>query len=374
MLFGPRLRWDLTMNCNLACRHCQVGDKISHRGNHPSLEEVLAVLDRLGPKVISQVGLLGGEPLSYPHIHLVLEMLMDKTLPVTISTNGLLIDERLIDLTRESVGWSIMVSIDGPDRETHEMIRGAGTFEPTMEKIRLLVKRLQGKGPTVGMACTLNALTIKRMGDMLRLARELEVNILQFGIIKNHGNAARCYDRLGVNQTILVSALLDWFKAGPPNPKGNGLTIIIDFWDNLIIDLVDHYLGISLPPTFSGCTAASATAALDCQGRLWPCPSLSYTSNPKILDYFAFGENSLARKSFEEIWQSTGFKKLRELNARRLHAQMAIPCSTCRHSSLCAPCPLPYILDESLDQVHCTDKINMIAESPKHLFKYQGYS
>jgi len=369
MLFGPRLRWDLTMNCNLACRHCQVGDKISHQGNHPPLEEVLAVLDRLGPEIISQVGLLGGEPLSYPQIHLVLEILMDKTLPVTISTNGLLIDDRLIDLTRESFGWSIMVSVDGPDRETHEMIRGAGTFEPTMEKIRLLVTRLKGQGPAVGMSCTLNAHTIRRMGDVLRLARELEVNILQFGIIKNNGNAARCYDRLGVDQTTLASALLDWFKAGPPASNGNGLAVIIDFWDNLLKDLVDHYLGSSLPPTFSGCTAAGATAALDYQGRLWPCPSLAYTSNPKILEYFAFGDNSLARNSFEEIWQGTGFKRLRELNARRLHAQMAAPCSTCRHSPFCAPCPLPYILGESLDQPHCAEKLNMMAESSMSLFQ-----
>jgi radical SAM protein with 4Fe4S-binding SPASM domain len=362
MLFGTQIRWDLTLNCNLACRHCQVGDRLSHNGNHPPLRDVLRIIKALNPSKVSHVGLLGGEPLTYPYIYLVIEHLMEQGLPITISTNGLLIDNRLIDILRESFNWSVIVSLDGPDRATHEIIRGRGTFEPTVEKIRLITKSLGGRGVEIGLACTLTAVNIKRMKDMLLFARELNVDSLQLAPITDSGNARRHFNLLAVKDQDLIDATLDLLHTTALDDVERP-QLILDFMNNPMKELLRKQLGIHFSPSVSGCTGATSSAAIDSHGRLWPCPTLSYTADNKILQYFGFDDNSLLTNDFAEIWQSAGFRKLRELNSRKLHISRAVPCRDCCYNSLCTPCPLPYIHGRSLDQSTCQNLFRALAET-----------
>ncbi|MBM4329516.1 MAG: radical SAM protein [Deltaproteobacteria bacterium] len=353
MLIGASLRWELTMHCNLACRHCQVGQHINHRHEHPSLDLVMGVIEALDRKLVSQIGLLGGEPLSYPHIDQVIERLVDTCIPVTISTNGLLVDRPLADLLRESYRWSVMVSLEGPDKETHELIRGKGTFKRTVENTRRLVDWLADTDVEVGVSFTLNRFTIPRMGKMLQLARELGVSVLQFQDVKEAGNAACDFHELKIDQGALIEALVGYFQEVDGQGQGRRPQVIFDFLDNPLREVLNERAGAELPLTVSGCAAAGSSAAVDCDGRFWPCPSLSREKHPKIVEYFDFEKNSLLENDFTDIWNSEGFRKLRDLNSRRLHARRADPCRDCRHNQLCSPCPLPFLVGESLDQPRC---------------------
>lgn len=362
MLSRPAVRWDLTTNCSLACRHCQAADWVNHRGEHPPIGLVLSVIDKLDANVVSQIGLLGGEPLSFPQISLVLERLLNTGIPVTISTNGLLLGRSLLDLLRQSMGWSIMVSLDGPDRDTHEFIRGAGTFEPALSSIRTLVRSRTRHDNLVGIACTLNTLTISRMLDVRRLARSLDVDILQFGVVKPVGAAAKCYDRLGVSPRILAEGITDYFH-GIGGLCPDGLEVLIDFLSNPIRDMLLFRLGIETQPVFTGCTGATSSGAIDPHGRLWPCPALAYTVDAKVLDYFCFGDNSLARNTFREIWDGTGFQRLREMKSLRLHIKPGNACHTCPNNPLCMPCPLLFLHGRSPDHSNCAYYLDRAARS-----------
>lgn len=374
MLFGPRVRWDLTLNCNLACQHCQIGDRLDHQGNHPPLELVLAVINRLNRDTISQIGLLGGEPLSHPDIPTILESLRSIGVPVTISTNGLLLNQRLVDIMLDTLGWSVMVSIDGPDSETHEMIRGKGTFEPALAEVRRLTRLPSGQRPIVGIACTLNAITISRMAEVYDLARRLEVDLLQFGRVSPSGNAIRNFDKLGIDEDILIDGIASYIQEIGPPDRDSVPRVIIDFLDNSMKRLLAKRLGIIMGAAYTGCTAASDTAFVDSQGRLWPCMTLAYTNKRKLLEYFDFQDNSLIQRSFEEIWQSSGFNKLRALNSQRLHTTLADPCRDCQDSGLCVPCPLPYVLGNSLDQSHCAQRLQIRMRKAKTLKQIRYFS
>jgi radical SAM protein with 4Fe4S-binding SPASM domain len=351
------------MNCNLSCKHCQVGDRLKHDNTHPSLDNVLDIIDKLTPDIASHIGFLGGEPLTYPYIHKVLERLLDAGLAVTISTNGLLIGKQLIEILRESSNWSIVISLDGPDRYSHEMIRGHGTFERTVNNIRFLTDSLDGADIKIGIACTLNSYNIRQMNAMYDLAVELGVNALQFARVAKKGNAAYHYDWLVVDEETLMNVTIDYFQQKGVNKNKDGPLVIFDFLSNLQKDLLNSRLGLELPVSVTGCSAAASSAAIDTEGRLWPCAPISYSNDEKVLSYFNFGDNSLLRNDFNDIWYSEGFDKLRELNSLRLHASLSEPCISCNYSNICTPCPLPYLTGTYSNQSHCTAWLRMLDPS-----------
>ena len=196
MLCLPEIQWDVTLNCNLTCRHCSMGRQIVHHDTHPPLDTAVSIARRLHRGAVSQVALLGGEPLSYPGILDVLRLMKEQGVFVTINSNGLLLNLPLLDLVRGNFGWSIMISLDGPDAETHEMIRGKGTFKATMEKLHLARRCREGTWPHLGIACTLNKATIGRIPEMVCLSQQLEVDLLQLRLVQETGNAARHFDGL----------------------------------------------------------------------------------------------------------------------------------------------------------------------------------
>ena len=188
---------------------------------------------------------------------------------------------------------------------------------------------------------------------MYELSKKLEVDLLQFALVKPQGNAAKCYDKLSVSRELLLENYLDFIYRNGPSDDIKKPEVIFDFLDNNLKDILYRELGFEIKPGFAGCNAALSSAALDFRGNLWPCTPLAYTNKKKLIEYFNFNNNSLIDNSVEDIWQSEGFTKLRELNSRRLHAQFAEPCRNCHLNPLCGPCPLPYIMGESLDQTQC---------------------
>ncbi len=336
-----------------------------HNGIHPPLRDVQTIIDKLIPGEVSHVDLLGGEPLSYPYIHLVLERLIAKGLPFTVSTNGLLVDQQLLDILRESLRSGINISLEGPDKATHEIIRGRDTFYPTVKNIRLITRAMEKSGTTVGLSCTLNAFNIKRMRDMQAFAKELGVDILQFAIVNKQGNARQHFEHLEVSDQDLIMTALDYFREADVDKFNDHPKVVFGFLDNPMSAILRNLLGLNLPDKVSGCAGATSTAAIDASGRLWPCMPLSYTNDQKILQYFGFKDNSLLEHDFYEIWQSTGFRKLRELNSQRLHTLQAKPCRNCQYQGICSPCPLPYLQGQSLDQYTCINRFEALTTLSK---------
>ncbi len=153
MLFPPKIRWNVTMSCNLSCRHCQVGHKLQ-RNVHPSREHLYKILSRFNQHSVSHIGLLGGEPLIVPYIHEVLIDLNDKLIPYTVTTNGQILEEHVLKILAESARVNIMVSINGPDEASHDLIRGKGAFKNAVSNVRRMIQVLRSYDIHIGMGCT----------------------------------------------------------------------------------------------------------------------------------------------------------------------------------------------------------------------------
>lgn len=131
--------------CNLRCTHCFIScAPDNHTFKFLTLDEVRGWLEQSAPWGVKEYYVTGGEPFMHPDLPPMLEAMLERG-PVTVLTNGTLFrDQVLARLGRAAAAspysLEIRVSIDGPDPETNDPIRGEGTFDRAMEGVRQLVE------------------------------------------------------------------------------------------------------------------------------------------------------------------------------------------------------------------------------------------
>ena len=140
--------------CNMDCEYCFAGKgDYSGKSGIMSLEVGKRALDYLvensGSRRHLEVDFFGGEPLLNWDVckELVrygreLEKKHNKIFNFTLTTNGVLIDDDVIDFTNREMG-NVVLSMDGR-RETHDRMRhtktGGGTYDSIMDNFRALVR------------------------------------------------------------------------------------------------------------------------------------------------------------------------------------------------------------------------------------------
>lgn len=123
----------VTRRCNLSCGYCTEYDNFSEPIPLESLQERIDALHRL--RVIN-IALLGGEPLLHPKIdHVVAHA--NRHAQVSMTTNGFLLSDRLIERLNDAGLSNMQVSIDAlyPD--------DAGYIQKSMKSIVPKLERLQ---------------------------------------------------------------------------------------------------------------------------------------------------------------------------------------------------------------------------------------
>lgn len=128
---SPSLRYlelQITSACNLACKHCYLGEE-----PHQELpaEQVRAVLAEFEEMQGLRVLITGGEPLLHREFSEINEMLPDFYVRKVLFTNGTLLKRETLRGLKVD---EIQVSIDGLER-AHDSLRGTGTFRRTLEAV-----------------------------------------------------------------------------------------------------------------------------------------------------------------------------------------------------------------------------------------------
>lgn len=133
----PSLRYlelQITDRCNLRCRHCYIGPSSGAEPFHElSLDQIKTGLREFEELQGLRVMITGGEPLLHKDFESINDMLPDFLIRKVLFTNALLLNRRLLSHLHVD---EIQVSIDGL-QQAHDILRGAGTFERSMDSIRL---------------------------------------------------------------------------------------------------------------------------------------------------------------------------------------------------------------------------------------------
>jgi radical SAM protein with 4Fe4S-binding SPASM domain len=138
--------WELTLACNLRCRHC-ASSAGSTRVGELTLDESLAICEQFPALLVDEVIFTGGEPLLSPNWFAIACRLRELQIKTGVVTNGLPITEEVVHRMQECELKAAGVSIDGPEH-IHDRIRSLpGVFRKSLRGIELLSRA--GIGVTI---------------------------------------------------------------------------------------------------------------------------------------------------------------------------------------------------------------------------------
>jgi tungsten cofactor oxidoreducase radical SAM maturase len=208
-----------TTYCNLHCRTC-IRNTWNDPIEHMSMQTFQRVVDSLGflPDLKRIVFTSFGEPFMHPRLLDMIEAMRKHDLPVTVGTNGLLLDTPKMDeLVRLGVD-RVMVSIDGGRPETYASVRGA-MLARVIEHIRGLndaKRRLRSLYPAIGIEFVALRSNVAELGDLARMAVELNVSRILVSNVLPYGEE-------------LLEEVLYSYQPVPPF-KSSGWPLKLDAW------------------------------------------------------------------------------------------------------------------------------------------------
>jgi len=149
--YVSQITLQVTQDCNLRCKYCTYSGNYTHQRGHEkrvmTLENMKKSIDfimRRSRKVKEiNIGFYGGEPfLEIDNIKKCVDYIKQsykgKTVKYTVTTNGTLLNDKVVNFLLENESFSINISFDGP-KELHDINRvfvdGSGSYDCIMTQV-----------------------------------------------------------------------------------------------------------------------------------------------------------------------------------------------------------------------------------------------
>jgi MoaA/NifB/PqqE/SkfB family radical SAM enzyme len=316
--------WELTLACNLRCRHC--GSSAGKaRPNELSLDECLDVAGQLSDFGTELVTLSGGEPTLKPGWDKIAEALVGGGALVNMVTNGVYhngetaasIADRALSAGMCNVG----MSIDGPE-EIHETIRGKGTFAKTISAIETFT----AKGMRVGVLTTINQLNFRYLDQVRRIAMDSGATLWRLQLAKPMGEM-----KLNDDWVITPAQLMELIPLLARLKRAGGIHLAVG-------DSIGYYgphdktlRGTGWrrrQESWQGCQAGMQAIGIEADGGIKGCLSLQ----AKWGDTDPFVEGNVRHTRLADLWHQPGiFAFNRDFDPESLEGF----CGTCKHGTVC---------------------------------------
>ncbi len=173
--------WIFTSKCNLDCLHCYA--KRFSLDHELSLDDKLRIVEAFREVNIQHVGLSGGEVTIHKHFEPVLRKLYSENLSISLVTNAICINDKIAGLLRKCDVF-VYISLDG-DKESHEGLRGRGTWDRTIRGIETLRKH----GVNFGTVMAIGKLNFSKVESFIETSLKLEAERINIIPIMPSGKA-----------------------------------------------------------------------------------------------------------------------------------------------------------------------------------------
>jgi radical SAM protein with 4Fe4S-binding SPASM domain len=189
---------ELLNACNLRCSHCynHSGDPTRPRYKL-DYDMLIRLFDEAVDMGVSSVTFSGGEPLMRRDLFDLIAAARERKFLVKIVTNGTLITPAKAEKLAAS-GAYLDMSLEGATAETHDRLRGAGSFEKSMRGLDNL--RAAGGVPYLIFSMVMNRANRHELDAMVALCRRHGVAMLQVLFLTYQGRAIGAWDDLHLSR------------------------------------------------------------------------------------------------------------------------------------------------------------------------------
>ena len=250
-----RALWQITNRCNCSCCYCIFASGTKAIAGELTTSQALSVLDQLPVAGYRYLKMTGGEPFVRPDLTDLIGHATSKGMVVDLSTNATLIREREARALAHCQLQMVHVSLDGATQETHEQVRGAGTFSKALRGIKLLVDH----GLHVRLGCVIFNGNEHQLDAVIQLAIRVGAREIIFSKMETAG-------KLAGDQSLRLRLAL------PAIAKR--LDELTTSYAPLIT--VGHTLSALMPSSHDrACPALTKFLFIDNLGRVFPCTWLA---------------------------------------------------------------------------------------------------
>ena len=269
----------VTYRCDLACAMCDLPSR-GDRRRELSTDGMRGVLDGFADLGVIGVGVTGGEPLLRGDLLEILEHGRRRGLLMHLNTNGSLVTGELARGLQQAGVVSVNISLDGPDAETHDALRGQpGSFSRVMRAVARLVA-VPRRRFRISVTCALGERNVSLAGALLERARDVGVD--RVGFIPVHEFPANRVGSAG--------------SAGFPLLERSGRDPLLDNSRAYLGLFGRAYAGERNPVP---CAAPRTSVVVDCFGDAYPCVPLNATRVP------------VGHGDIRALWRSETYRRVR---------------------------------------------------------------
>ncbi len=182
--------WAVVHACNLKCTHCY--DVVPYHRSDLDTRRAHLVIDRLSSVGVDFVAFSGGELFIRKDLFALMSHCKELGMRFSARSNGTLIVQAAATRLR-NLGISVVgISFDGATRETHDAVRGLGSFDAALSGLKCLI----AEGIRVQMEVVLSRKNAHEALNFIDLGQSVEVDEVNFSTMAPRGRGLQRLDDL----------------------------------------------------------------------------------------------------------------------------------------------------------------------------------
>lgn len=308
--------WEVTLQCDLACRHC--GSRAGKpRHDELSTAECVDLVEQLAGIGTREVAIIGGEPYLRDDWTTIIRAIKDNGMLPVMTTGARGMTPERAKAAKEAGMYAVSVSIDG-SRETHDRLRGVkGSYDAAIAGL----KYLHDAGIHVATNTQINRLTMSEMLGMVPVLGAHHVKSWQIQLTVAMGRAAdepdvllQPYDMLELHP--MLAELV-------PAAKASGIDVVAGNNVGYFGPHETALRGRTRAGHSGGCGAGRVTIGIEADGTIKGCPSLATTT---------WSGGNVRETPLRDIWErSKALRYTRDRTVKELWGY----CATCYYADEC---------------------------------------
>ena len=168
-----KLELSITYKCQCSCQKCSSSKLKNSELKELTLDEIRSIAAQAYSLGIFQVNLIGGEPLLRKDLIEIIKCFKVKKTFISISTNGVLLDEQKIKELKKAGLDYIKISLDSPLEAEHDQKRGwPGLFKKIMCSLEFI--KSEGLLYELSTVVTKESITSGKIWELVAMAQEKE--------------------------------------------------------------------------------------------------------------------------------------------------------------------------------------------------------